>query len=211
MAIIWPCPLAPSSYAAAGQQIALPRLRCPSCQQPLVRWGGYWRWLRVPLLGEWRIWIGRGRCSGCRRTHALLPDLVLIRRLDPVDVIGHGLALKVVQGLGLRPVAELLGVPHTTVRMWWRRFRARAPTLTLNCTALAVQLSGVSVQLVAEGEQAALEALAVAWQRARARFGERIGELWSFWSRISGGQGLGANTSAPWAGPGGADWMAPSP
>jgi hypothetical protein len=210
MAIIWPCPLAPSSYAAAGQQIVVPPQRCPRCQRPLAGWGGYWRWLRAPPV-EQRIWIRRGRCRACRRTHALLPDLVLVQRLDVVDVIGRGLALKVVQQLGLRRVAEQLGVPHPTVRSWWWRFRARAPTVLATCTALAVHLAGVAVPLVADGEPAALEALAVAWQRARARFGERSGELWPFWSRISGGRALGTHTSAPWAGLSGAGWMAPSP
>jgi Domain of unknown function (DUF6431) len=210
VAIIWLCPLSASSYAAAGQQIIVPVQRCPSCQHPLVRWGGYWRWLRAPL-GEWHIWIRRGRCSACRRTHALLPDLVLVRRLDAVEVIGRGLALKVVQRLGLRPVAEQLGVPHTTARAWWRRFRARAPTLLAACVALAVQLAGVSVQLAADDEPAALEALGVAWNRAHARFGEPVGGLWPFWCRISSGQALGTNTSAPWAGLAGAGWMAPSP
>jgi transposase-like protein len=210
VAIIWPCPLSATSYAVAGQQVVVPVQQCPNCQRPLVRWGGYWRWLRAPR-GEWRIWIRRGRCAGCRRTQALLPDLVLVRRLDAVEVIGRGLALKVVQGLGLRPIAELLGVPHTTVRTWWRRFRARAPTLTTRCLALAVQLTGVSVQLAADGELAALEALGAAWERTRARFGEHVGGLWPFWSRISGGRALGTNTSAPWAGLSGAGWMAPSP
>ena len=211
MAILWPCPLAPSSYAAAGQQVDVPSQRCPSCQRPLASWGGYWRWLRAPPLGEWRIWIRRGRCSGCRRTHALPPDVVLARRLDATEVIGRGLALKVVYGQGLRRVADQLGVPHTTVRTWWRRFRARAPTLLATCSALAVHLAGASVQLAAEGERAALEALGAAWYRARARFGEQIGGLWRFWSRISGGRALGTNTSAPWAGLAGASWMAPSP
>jgi transposase-like protein len=211
MAIIWPCPLAPSSYAAAGQQIVLPAQRCPSCQRPLMGWGGYWRWLRAPPTPEQRVWIRRGRCRACRRSHALLPDLVLVRRLDVVEVIGRGLALKVVQRLGLRPIAEQLGVPHTTVRTWWRRFRARAPTLLATCTALAVQLSGVSVPLTADDQCAALEALGLAWQRARTRFGEPVGRLWPFWSRISGGQGLRTNTSSPWAGLSGAAWMAPSP
>ena len=136
---------------------------------------------------------------------------MLVQRLDAVDVIGHGLALKVVQELGPCRVAEQLGVPHTTVRSWWRRFRARAPTLLATCTALAVQLAGSSVPLVADREPAAQLALAVAWQRARARFGERIGGPWPFWSRISGGWALGTHTSAPWAGLGGAGWMAPSP
>src|SRR5690349_11665074 len=94
MAIIWPCSLSPASYAAAGRSIAVPMLRCPTCLAWLMGWGGYWRWLRAPLFIE-RIWIRRGRRGICRRTHALLPDLVLARRLDDVAVIGHGMALKV--------------------------------------------------------------------------------------------------------------------
>jgi hypothetical protein len=135
---------------------------------------------------------------------------VLVRRLDVVDVIGRGLALKVVHGLGLRPIAEQLGVPHTTVRTWWRRFRARAPTLLATCIALAVHLAGVSVPLRADGDRATLEALGGAWSRARSRFGDQVGGLWRFWSRISSGRALGTHTSAPWAGLGGAGWMAPS-
>jgi Domain of unknown function (DUF6431) len=209
VAIIWPCSWSPSSYAAAGQQVVVPPQRCPRCLRRLVGWGGYWRWLRAPLLVE-RIWIRRGRCSVCRRSHALLPDLVLARRLDEVEVIGHGLALKLAGGLGLRPIAEQLGVPHTTARAWWRRFRVRSPTMLTQCTALAVSVDGNAVVLDAVGDRAALDALGVAWQRAQARFGDGVGGLWAFWSRISGGHALGTNTTSPWAGSFGADWMTPS-
>jgi hypothetical protein len=212
VAIIWPYPSSLSSYVTAGQQVAVPPQRCPRCLQWLVGWGGYWRWLRAPLLVE-RIWIRRGRCSTCRRSHALLPDLVLVRRLDVVEVIGTGLARKLASGLGLRPIAEQFAVPHSTVRSWWRRFRVRAPTLLAECTALAVALAGTPVNDVhgVASERAALQSLSVAWQRAQARFGERIGGMWSFWSRISGGQALGTHTTSPWAGASGTDWMAPSP
>ena len=172
-------------------------------------WGGYWRWLRAPLLVE-RIWIRRGRCPVCRCSHALLPDLVLARRLDETEVIGRGLALKLAGGRGLRPIAAHLGVPHTTARTWWRRFRVRSAMMVANCTALAVFLDGTAVMLSTTGDRAALEALGVAWQRAQVRFGERVGRVWAFWSRISGGQALGTNTTSPWAGGSGADWMAPS-
>ncbi len=195
----------------AGQQVAVPPQRCPSCLRWLIGWGGYWRWLRAPLLVE-RIWIRRGRCSACRRSHALLPDLVLVRRLDAVAVIGASVARKLMSdGLGLRPIAEQLDVPHTTLRSWWQRFRARSPMLLAQCTALAVSLDGTAVVLEAVGERAAVESLSVAWQRALARFGVRIGRVWSFWSRISGGQALGTHTTSPWAPGAGADWMAPSP
>jgi transposase-like protein len=175
-----------------------------------VGWGGYWRWLRAPLLIE-RIWIRRARCPVCRRSHALLPDLVLARRLDAVAVIGQAIALKLAGGVGLRPIAEQLGVPHTTLRTWWRRFRARSPTLLSRCTALAVVLDGTAVEVHALAEGAALEALGIAWLRAQHRFGAAVGGVWAFWTRISGGDGLGTNTTSPWAAAAGADWMAASP
>jgi hypothetical protein len=147
----------------------------------------------------------------CRRSHALLPDLVLVQRLDAVGVIGRGLALRVMSGRGLRPIAEQLAVPHTTLRSWRQRFRVRSPRLLAQCTALAVALNGSAVDVNGGvSERAALEVLSVAWQRAAARFGERIGSLWSFWSRISGGQALGTHTTSPWAPGAGPDWMAPS-
>jgi len=180
----------------------------------LVGWGGYWRWLRAPLLVE-RIWIRRARCAACRRTHALLPDLTLARRLDVVTVIGSAMVLKVAQGSGLRPIAARLDVPHTTVRTWWLRFRVRSPTLLAHCTSLAVSLDGtpVDVDLHTIGTRVALDVLHLAWQRARVRFGERIGggSVWSFWSCISGGQALATHTNSPWAALAGADWMAASP
>ncbi|MBV9598306.1 MAG: hypothetical protein JOZ87_15755 [Chloroflexi bacterium] len=72
-------------------------------------------------------------------------------------------------------------------------------------------LNGTAVMLATDGERAALDALQVAWQRAQIRFGDAVGQLWRFWSRISGGQALGTNTTSPWAGGSGADWMAASP
>jgi hypothetical protein len=174
-----------------------------------MRSGGYWRWVRAPLLIE-RIWIRRGRCAVCRRTHALLPDLVLVRRLDEVAVIGRGLALKVLANVGLRPIATQLDVPHSTIRTWWHRFRARSPTTLAQCTAVAVALDGTAVMLTTAGERAALDALERAWQRAQIRFSDAVGELWRFWSRISRGEALGTNTTSPWAGGSEADWMAAS-
>jgi hypothetical protein len=173
----------------------------------LVGWGGYWRWLRAPLLVE-RIWIRRGRCAVCRRSHALLPDLLLVRRLDVVTVIGTALALKVIDGLGWRPIAEQLDVPHTTLRAWWQRFRAVSPSLLNECVAMAATLSGEPVDVRGVGERAALEVLGVAWQRAHTRSGASIGgSVWAFWSWISGGLALATHTTSPWAASPGADWM----
>jgi hypothetical protein len=42
------------------------------------------------------------------------------------------------------------------------------------------------------------EALDQTFHRARRRFGEqRVGEVWRFWSRISGGKVLTTNTNTP--------------
>src|SRR5207245_840743 len=97
-----------------------------------------------------------------------------------------GLATKLTSRLGLRPIAEQLAVPHTTVRSWWQRFRVRSPMLLAQCTALAAALDGtaVDVNAGAVNERAALDVLSVVWQRARARFGERMGSPWSFWSPL---------------------------
>jgi hypothetical protein len=211
--IVWRYASSVSSYVSAGQQVVVPPQRCPTCLRPLVGWGGYWRWLRAPLLVE-HIWIRRGRCAVCRRSHALLPDLLLVRRLDGVTVIGTALALKLIDGLGWRPIAEQLDVPLTTVRTWWPRFRAHAPNLLSTCTRLAVGLDGTPVEVRSIGERAALEVLGVAWQRAHTRSGASIGgSVWTFWSWLSGGLALGTHTTSPWAATRGADWMraAPSP
>lgn len=87
---------------------------CPGCGQRLGGWGGYWRWPRGSCTQ--RLWIRRGRCSSCRRSHALLPDFLLDRRLDDAEVIGRALVLAIVIGLGMRRVAEQVNAPMTTAR-----------------------------------------------------------------------------------------------
>lgn len=208
MAIVWAYALGVTVYAAAGQDVAVPRPVCPDCRRPLWWWGGYWRWLRCPGAQERRLWVRRGRCPACQRSHAVLPDFVLLGRLDPVEVIGRGLTLAA-RGVGLRRVAVQIGVPFTTARSWWRRFQARAPTLTAALVALAVELSGTPVELLTSGAAAAVDALAVVWGRARARWGDLVGAVWRFLSRITGGMALGTTTGSPWARGGVSVWMTP--
>jgi len=206
VSIVWRCPLDVSAYVALGQQVEVGEQACPECGQRLGGWGGYWRWVRGP--GTERLWIRRKRCSRCRRSHALLPDFLLERRLDEVHVIGQALALSIASGLGMRPIAERLGVPMTTVRDWRRRFRVNALVMVTALVALAVRLDPAPVLLSGTDRQCtALEALGASWQRARARFGERVPELWRSWSLISGGRALGTNRSPPYARRTAADWM----
>jgi hypothetical protein len=206
LSIVWRCRLDVSAYLALGQQIEVGEHVCPECGQQLGGWSGYWRWVRGS--GTDRLWIRRKRCSRCRRSHALLPDFLLERRLDEVEVIGRALALNIAGGLGMRPVAEQLGVPMTTARDWRRRFRLNALVLASALVALAVRVDPTPVLLSGtDHERVALEALGASWQRAHSRFGQRLPGLWRFCSLISGGRALGTNRSPPFARRSGADWM----
>lgn len=196
MTIIWPSPLDPSTYAAAGQQIQVPAQLCPSCRGRLIGWGGYWRWVRSERHSEQRIWIRRGWCARCRHAHALLPSFLLVHRLDAVAVIGAGLD-QLAAGAGARRVAQQLALAHTTVRDWWRRVRVRAPALLPVLLALATSLDPAPVVLVMAGAAAVVEAVRCAWQRAQQRLGHRTPDPWALLSLISGGLALAPHTSPP--------------
>jgi hypothetical protein len=125
-----------------------------------------------------------------------LPSFLLARRLDAAAVIGSALSLAA-GGLGARRVAEQLALPHTTVRDWWRRACARAPTLLTSLLTLATSLDPAPVGLTTDGLAGVLEALESAWQRARQRLGARIPDRWAFWSLVSGGLALAPHTNPP--------------
>ena len=151
-----------------------------------------------------RIWIRRGWCGHCRHSQALLPSFLFVRRLDADTVIGSALE-QAVGGRGARPIARHLALPHTTVRDWWRRACARAPTLLTSLLALAISLDSAPVALTLDQLAAVLEALEQAWQRARTRLGPLLPDRWGFWSLVSGGLALATHTSPPlsdWRGAG---------
>ncbi len=104
------------------------RLLCPCCGGVLQPWG-YGRDRVVRRFGAYeRVRPRRSRCGACRRTHVLLPDRTLLRRLDHVDVIGSAL-VETATGAGYRKLARRLKVPPSTVRRWISRFVGRAPRL----------------------------------------------------------------------------------
>lgn len=209
IAIVWPCAMDVESYEAAGRKVGGPRRACPDCGGPLIYWSGYRRFVRG-LERVHRIWIRRCRCRVCARSHALIPSFLLVRRYDPAGVIGAALA-RSISGMGMRNVAAVLDLPHTTVRDWRWRFRARAPVLAAGFGSLAVVLGGPALQLSANAEVGALEALAGAWGRARIRFGGSVPGPFDFASVVSGGALLATNTTPPWAGLLGGSWMPPVP
>ncbi len=203
LSIVWPCGLSVERYAAQGREIWVPRGRCPDCRQEMVFWSGYWRYVREEI--ERRLFIRRGRCQPCGKTHALLPSFLLRRRLDPARVIGRALALGV-RGLGMAKVAARLGVPHSTARDWRRRHRARAPALVAGLAALRVELGGEVISLPGDPEQAALAALGALWAPRQG-----VVELWALASLVSGGAWLSTNTTPLWAALGDRRFMAPMP
>src|ERR1700737_4746482 len=127
MAIVWPTGLDVDSYVSAGREVAVPPA-CPECRQPMRFWGWYERDVRVSAEVIHRLWVRRARC--CERTHALLPGFVTWGRLDAVEVIGSAVET-MCGGVGMRRVAEGLGLKHTTVRDWRRRFARRAALLAV--------------------------------------------------------------------------------
>ena len=52
----------------------------------------------------------RARCQECRRTHVVLPDRTLLRRLDRVEVIGAALT-DAACGVGVRTISRRLQLP----------------------------------------------------------------------------------------------------
>jgi hypothetical protein len=111
----------PSSRVAAA--ITSGTLRCP-CSGRLRRWGyARSRWVR-DRRHRGRLRPHRGRCLGCRRTHVILPDWVLLRRFDRVEVIGGALTASA-SGRSFRSISGELALPPTTVRDWIRRFVTR--------------------------------------------------------------------------------------
>jgi hypothetical protein len=213
LSIVWQCQLDVSAYLAQGQQIEVGEHACPGCGQRLGGWSGYWRWVRGP--GTERLWIRRKRCSRCRRSHALLPDFLLERRLDDVAVIGQALALSIAGGLGMRPVAGRLGVPMTTARDWRRRFQVNAVVLATALVALAVHLDPAPVLLSGtDHETAALEAAGATWHRARTRFVWTGSGAMAFLEPDQRRQGVGdqqkpALCTAEWSGLDGAHSLTP--
>ena len=169
---------------------------CPSCGESLGGWGfARWRTLRSES-GPVGLRPRRARCRSCRSTHVLLPDAVLARRVDTVAVIGAALT-KAAMSAGHRKVAEQLGRPPSTVRGWFRRFRAAAARVAAHFSAWAHHLDPMLGAIEPAGSPGAdaLEAIGVAARAASLRLGPR--PPWSWASVLTVGALL-SNTNSPW-------------
>jgi len=186
-------------------------ISCPltGCGQVLRPWG----WARDrSVRGAARLRPRRGRCRGCRGTQVLLPASVLLRRGDPVAVIGLALLAKA-GGAGHRRIAEQLGLPASTVRGWLRRIAAVADRVLAVLAAVAAELGAEFMPPAPTAEPAAaVVELLGALSRAMTL---RLGGSYSPWrlaAVVSGGRllspggpepvsgwALGRNTNSLWA------------
>ena len=92
--------------------------------------------------GEQRRCPRRTLCVGCRATHVLIWEDMLLRGRDEVAVIGAALTAKAA-GHGYRYSAVVLGVPVSTVRGWLPRFVASVVEIRVWFTVLAHDLDGM--------------------------------------------------------------------
>jgi hypothetical protein len=160
-------------------------------------WSGYSRFVRHEGNAH-KIWVPRGACVPCGTTHALLPAFVARNRLDSIETIGAALESVISAENGVRPVAERVGVPHTTVRGWLRSFGRRAPSLALSFAALAVELGGEALTPLGDPRRDALAAMAAAWKAAGALPGWLAVSAWRFCSAVCGAALVATNTNSPY-------------
>ena len=163
----------------------------------MVFWSGYSRFVRHEG-GAHKIWVPRGACVRCGRTHALLPAFVALKRLDSIESIGAALESVASGEDGVRPAAKRLGVPHTTVRGWVRNFGRRAASVALSFAALAVELGGEAVTPRGDPRRDALAVMTVAWKAACALPGWLAVSAWRFCSSVCGGTLVAINTNSPY-------------
>lgn len=198
VAIVWPTEFDVDTYAAAGRRVVVPRPDCPVCRRPMRFWGWYERDVRVTAEVIHRLAVRRARCEDCERTHAVLPWFVTWGRLDAVEVIGPAIET-MCGGEGVRTVADGVGLAHTTVRDWRRRFARRAELLAVGFSRFCVAVGGVAPRLSGRPEGVAVAAAAAAWAAARRRFGDGVGGLWRLANAVVGGHLLSTNTDPLWA------------
>jgi hypothetical protein len=168
---------------------------CPDCGGVLARWSFARRRSVRTDEGPAQLRPRRARCRQCAKTHVLLPDVLLCRRVDTVAVIGRAL-VAAGDGAGCRRATEVVRRPFSTVRGWLRRFRAVAAQVAAHFTLWAHRLDANLGPIAPSGSALAdaLAAIGVAARAASLRLGPR--PAWSWASALSGGMLL-ANTSSP--------------
>lgn len=180
VSVVWPCPKSILEMVDAARELRPPLQRCPSCRFELRLQGGYER--RIRHLGHiHRLWIWRGYCRGCDRSHALLPDTLVANHLDTVDTIYAVVELS-------RPVL----VPASTQRGWRARYRRNRVVLASGAAATAVAVGGDPGNDWRLGHL-----LMVVWLAARRRT-DRIPNRWRILNIISGSTWMRERVNSSW-------------
>lgn len=195
MAIVWHTHMTAREYAAAGDDLQVPRPCCGDCAEAMIFWGSYVRPVRVAD-AEFRLRIRRALCKKCRSSHALIPDLLAPGRLDIIEVIGHSIG-QMADGATAAASARSTGLPYTTVRDWRRRFVSRAQLLAAGFFAATVALGDLVPRMPADTVSAAVCAIGAAARAFRRRFGVAGGD-WRLANLIVGGHLISANSEPPW-------------
>jgi hypothetical protein len=198
MTIVWQTGLDVDAYVAVGRELVVPRQACSGCGGRMQFWGWYERDVRVTAEVIHRLVVRRVRCVDCQRSHAVLPGFVTWGRLDAVEVIGPALEA-MCAGAGMRGVAGGVGLKHTTVRDWRRRFAQRAVLLAVGFCRFCVAVGDLAPRLSGRPEVMVLAAMTAAWAAARRRFDGRVAELWRFANGVVGTHLLSPNMDPPWA------------
>ena len=150
-----------------------------------------------------RLWVRRMACGHCGVSHAILPLFCLFRRLDPVDVIGGAIGDLAAGRGGVRTVAARLGLPATTVRSWWRRFRRHVGDWYAGAVAVAATLG---IEIV-PGPVSPVTVVGV-FDRIADRLD--VGDGWATMTMLCGGRLLASATSPLLRMPGGSIVMWPT-
>ena len=175
------------------------KLSCPSCNGVLRPWGhARSRTIRMSD-GLKAVRPRRSRCRDCSKTSVLLPDYLLVRRVDEAAVIGSALVQKA-GGIGHRKIALDICRPETTVRGWIRRFRENSEILLEHFVNWALALDATLSEIVPVGSLFgdAINAIGIAARSLSIRFGPK--PLWSQMSAMCGGRLL-SNTNSPFPAP----------
>jgi Homeodomain-like domain len=144
--------------------------------------------------GPVRLRPRRSVCSGCERTHVLLPVTVLARRADAAVVIGSALVARA-RGVGHRPIAARLDRPESTVRGWLRRFAGRAEAVRAVFIRLLRDVDpdpvvpAAAVSVFAD----AVAAVVAVFTATGRRFGALAVSVWELAAAISGSRLLAPN------------------
>ena len=80
--------------AKVEADLAAGRVSCPGCGDVLGRWSFARRRFVRAEAGLLEVRPRRARCRECAKTHVLLPDLLLCRRVDVIAVIGRALSAR---------------------------------------------------------------------------------------------------------------------